>query len=108
MITVNRHSQQHLRVFWLLLSLAGVAVGQLSPADIFRRVRPSTVLLYAENENGKDAAQGSGFIVAPDRICTNYHVVAGTSKAYAIFSDGSSSPISGVVAESSVKDLIVL
>ena len=95
-------------VFFLGLISTEVCSGQLSPTEIYRKVRPSAVLIYAENEGGKDAVQGSGFIVGPGRIVTNYHVLAGTSKGYVIFSDGTSALISGVIAESQSKDLLVL
>jgi serine protease Do len=106
---VNQPSRRRTSVlFCAVLCLVQVSVGQLPPSEIFRRVRPSTVLIYAENEAGKDAVQGSGFIVANNRVVTNYHVVAGTSKAYVIFSDGALAQISGVIAESPSKDLIAL
>lgn len=78
------------------------------PSTIFRNARPSIVIIVGGDSNGKPTVQGSGFIVAQDKIVTNHHVVAGTATAGAIFSDGSTSPVTGVVADSDKTDLIVL
>jgi len=79
-----------------------------SPATIFRNAKPSIIFIIAGDNSGNPTVQGSGFIVGKDRIVTNHHVVAGTSIAVAVFSDGASSPITSVVADSAAKDLIVL
>lgn len=79
-----------------------------SPSEIFKASRPSVVVIVGGNGNGEPTVQGSGFIEAQDRIVTNHHVVAGTSTALIIFSDGSTAPVTGVVADNSSKDLIVL
>jgi tetratricopeptide (TPR) repeat protein len=79
-----------------------------SPSTIFRNAKPSIVFIVAGDEKGNPTVQGSGFVIARDRIVTNHHVVAGTSTAVAVFSDGGSSPITSVVADSAAKDLIIL
>jgi len=80
----------------------------LSASAIFKNARASIVLIVAGDNSGKPTVQGSGFIEASDRIVTNHHVVVGTSTAIAIFSDGATAPITGVVADSDTNDLIVL
>lgn len=79
-----------------------------SPSTIFRNAKPSIVFIIAGDATGNPTVQGSGFIIGKDRIVTNHHVVVGTSTALAVFSDGASSPITGVIADSATKDLIVL
>ena len=78
------------------------------PSTIFRNAKPSIVFIIAGDEKGNPTVQGSGFVIARDRIVTNHHVVAGTSTAIAIFSDGTSSPVTTVIADSAAKDLIIL
>jgi Trypsin-like peptidase domain len=84
------------------------AQGDLSPSVIFRGARPSIVLIIGGDSKGQPTVQGSGFIIAPDRIVTNHHVVAGTSTAIAVFSDGVTADITDVIADSATSDLIVL
>jgi tetratricopeptide (TPR) repeat protein len=100
---------QVLRVcaFALLTASCAQAVPQqgTSPAEIFRRVRSSVVVLVAVDAKGEQIVQGSGFIVGPNLIATNHHVLSDTSGAYAVFADGQSEEVTGVVADSEAKDL---
>lgn len=93
-----------------LTSVSSVARSQgvESPSTIFRNAKPSVVYIIAGDSSGNPTVQGSGFIIAKDRIVTNHHVLAGTSLALAVFSDGKSSPITTVIADSSTKDLTVV
>lgn len=95
-------------IFGLISSGSTLAQTTQSPAVIFRKARPSIVLIVGSDQGGKSQTQGSGFIIGPDRIATNHHVVVGTSTALVIFSDGGTSPITSVVADSAAKDLIIL
>lgn len=79
-----------------------------SPSSIFRNAKQSVVYILGGDANGKPTVQGSGFIVARDKIVTNHHVVAGTAIAIAVFSDGTSSTIKSVIADSAARDLIIL
>jgi S1-C subfamily serine protease len=79
-----------------------------SPSTIFRNAKPSVVYIIAGDSDGNPTVQGSGFIIGKNRIVTNHHVLVGTSTALAVFSDGKSSPITTVIADSSAKDLIVV
>jgi len=56
--------------FTTLISAPGWA---LQPDQIFDRVAPSVVLVLATNQ--KSLNQGSGVVVAPQRVVTNCHVV---------------------------------
>jgi tetratricopeptide (TPR) repeat protein len=79
-----------------------------APSAIFRNSRPSVVFIIGGDTTGKPTVQGSGFIVGRDKIVTNHHVVAGTSSAIVVFSDGTSAPVTSVIADSATRDLIIL
>lgn len=51
---------------------------ELPPAAVFGRVAPSTLVVLADGREG--LSQGSGVVVAPGVVVTNYHVVQGRSK----------------------------
>ena len=84
------------------------AQNDLSPSVIFKNARPSIVLIICTDSSGQPTVQGSGFVIAQDRIVTNHHVLVGSSGAAAIFSDGGTSDITAVVADSPANDLTVL
>src|SRR5690242_17933446 len=72
---------------------AAVANGQprnaLEPAQMYKRVQPSVVIIEAYGEDGKVAKTGSGFIVSSDgRILTNYHVVQHCKQASVRLANG--------------------
>jgi S1-C subfamily serine protease/Tfp pilus assembly protein PilF len=92
----------------LLGSSSARAQGGEPPSTIFRNAKPSVVYIIAGDSNGNPTVQGSGFIIGKNRIVTNHHVLVGTSTALAVFSDGQSSPITTVIADSSTKDLIIV
>lgn len=58
-------------------------VGRPNPAlqrsAVVRKVRPSVVKVRGRAPSCSRALEGSGFVVAPHRVMTNAHVVAGTS-----------------------------
>ncbi|MGH9740586.1 MAG: trypsin-like peptidase domain-containing protein [Candidatus Acidiferrales bacterium] len=98
------------RTVLLLLFCASAVKAQrdLSASAIFKAAKPSIVLIIGGDSKGQPTVQGSGFIIAPNRIVTNHHVVAGTSAAMVVFSDGATAAVTDVVADSPAKDLIVL
>jgi len=53
-------------------------------------------------------AQGSGFIIARDRIVTNYHVIKGSSSVSIVFDDGVVLSTDTITAGSEPKDLAIL
>ncbi|HEX3649622.1 MAG TPA: MarP family serine protease [Pseudonocardiaceae bacterium] len=52
----------------------------LLSAPVVADVRPSVVKIHAEAPSCSRALEGSGFVIAPQRVLTNAHVVAGTDK----------------------------
>ena len=94
----------------LLGALPAVAQtkGPLSPEAIYARSKGSVVTVLTFDANSAPLGQGSGFIVAKNRIVTNYHVLAGSTSASLIFGDGTISVVTAVVAGSAPKDLVIV
>jgi S1-C subfamily serine protease len=49
----------------------------VSSADVVAKARPSVVKVHGEAESCLKITAGSGFVVAPNKVMTNAHVVAG-------------------------------
>ncbi|RPA57495.1 serine protease [Gordonia oryzae] len=88
--------------------------GQVAPPDaallrlpVVAQTKPSVVKIEGEAPNCQQALEGSGFVVGPDLIMTNAHVVAGTSTLQAQQSDGTSYD-ADVVLFDSVNDVAIL
>lgn len=50
----------------------------LSSAAVIQRVRPSVLKITGVAHDCGQALEGSGFVISPERVMTNAHVVAGT------------------------------
>lgn len=59
----------------------------LQAADTVRQVRPSVLKVRGDAPSCSRALEGSGFVIAPQRVMTNAHVVAGTERV-AVESNG--------------------
>jgi S1-C subfamily serine protease len=84
------------------------AAPQITPADIYAHAHSSVVVVIVADSNEKPIGQGSGFIVAKNRIVTNHHVVEGASAALIVFADGTNERVEGVAADSPARDLAIL
>lgn len=81
----------------------------LTPAEIFRRVRPSVVLLTMQDGRGQPISLGTGFFVDRDVVATNFHVIDGAAGGYAkIIGDGVKLTVKGTVAVDAMHDLALL
>jgi S1-C subfamily serine protease len=49
----------------------------VSPDAVIAKARPSVVKVHGESESCMKVTEGSGFVVAPSKVMTNAHVVAG-------------------------------
>jgi tetratricopeptide (TPR) repeat protein len=100
------------RTFFVLLLATLPAVGQsrgpLSAEAIFAKCEGSVVTIFTFDANRAPLGQGSGFVIAKNRIITNYHVLAGSASASVVFSDGSTVVVKGVVAASAPNDLAIV
>lgn len=96
----------------LLLSLAVMTPaqikGDLSPDQIYSRNKGSVVTILTFDTQNAPLSQGSGFVIAHNRIITNYHVVAGSSSATIIFDDGTKVSTDSLTAGSQPKDIVIL
>jgi hypothetical protein len=95
-------------ILMLLHSAACLAEASLSPAQIFQNSKSSVVMIVGSDREAKETIQGSGFVVAQNRIVTNHHVAADMAAAVAVFSDGTTSAILSVALDNPAADLVVL
>jgi len=83
--------------------------GELSPASIAQRATPATVTIVTFGALGDTLGQGSGFIVrATGEILTNYHVMAGASRAVVQLSTGERFERVEAVDSDSLADLAII
>jgi len=52
----------------------------LQKSEVVREVRPSVLKIRGEAPSCSRRLEGSGFVIAPQRVITNAHVVAGTNR----------------------------
>jgi len=79
-----------------------------SPASIYERTHLSIVVLATVDKDNKPIGQGSGFVVAKDRIITNHRVLTGATNVIVFFADGESVVVDGIVSDSPKRDLAVI
>lgn len=60
----------------------------LAVSPVVARVRPSVLEIRGVAPSCQKALEGSGFVIAPGRVMTNAHVVAGTAKVAVETADG--------------------
>lgn len=53
--------------------------------DVVNKVFPATVLITAEDKNGQPQSLGSGFLITPNIIATNYHVIENSHSGFVKF-----------------------
>jgi len=92
-------------VLLLLFPAHGIA----TPQDVARRLFPNTVLLVMNDSGGRPLSLGSGFILKPGIVVTNFHVIDGAASGIAKrVGDTMSYKIAGVVAKDQFKDIAIL
>jgi S1-C subfamily serine protease/uncharacterized membrane protein required for colicin V production len=60
----------------------------LQRSAVVQRVRPSVLKIHAKAPSCSRALEGTGFVISPERMMTNAHVVAGTSEVSVETDDG--------------------
>jgi S1-C subfamily serine protease len=60
----------------------------LQNSAVVQNVRQSVLKIHARAPSCSRALEGSAFVVAPERVMTNAHVVAGTTEAVVLTDDG--------------------
>lgn len=77
--------------------------------SLIKRIKPSTVIVFAYDDKGEFLKLGSGFFISQNGdIITNYHVLQGASSAEVKTSDGKTYPIIYIVADDEQSDIIRL
>lgn len=79
-----------------------------TPSAIYERTHVSVVVIVTADKDANPTGQGSGFIVAKNKIVTNHHVIEGASSALVIFADGATAEVNGIIADSAPRDLAIL
>ena len=81
----------------------------LASTKVVNKVFPSTVLIAAEDINGQVQSLGSGFLVSPNVIATNYHVIENSYSGYVkLVNQDNLYEIEGVVGYDVQKDLALI
>ena len=65
----------------LPILLVATAVGLGAPQDIAKTMFHSTVMITTQDQKGRPQAIGSGFVLKPGFIVSNFHVVEGAGSA---------------------------
>lgn len=80
---------------------------KLELVDLVASVEPSVVRLNVVTKDG--AGHGSGFVAdTSGNVITNYHVVAGATKMYAVFADGKQVDVKGYRFTDPDRDMAVV
>jgi TonB family protein len=90
------------------ICVAQSRTSQVSPAAIYEHAHSSVVVVIVGDKNSNPIGQGSGFIVATNRVATNHHVIKDVASALVVFADGSSELVEGIAADSVARDLVIL
>ena len=88
-----------------IVSISNVMASTL----VVNKVFPATVLITAEDKNGQPQSLGSGFLVTPNIIATNFHVIENSYSGYVKFVNKKEIyEIEGVVGYSNEYDLALI
>ena len=77
-------------------------VEPLSLPDVLQQIFPSVVVVKAGN------GHGSGFVIGPDLICTNHHVIDGAGSVKVVFKGGATRKAQGTRFKSESMDIAIL
>lgn len=106
------HWQLSLLVLALFFAFAPLVPAQsrITEASAEKRIalKRAVVIVTTLDREGKPLLQGSGFFVAADRIVTNMHVIRDAGVISIETFDGTTSPVSNVVAVDEPNDLALL
>ena len=94
-------------VAWVLtLHLVTQCSAQTNLADIIERCEKSVVRIAVKQKDGSKS-EGSGFVVAPNTIATNVHVLMGAKEAEATFPNNKKFRIVGTYRIDSSRDIAI-
>ena len=81
---------------------------QSSARLIYERCHSSVVVVVPLDKNNKPLGQGSGFIIATNKVVTNHHVLADARSAAVIFADGGTEVVEGFLADNPTRDITIV
>lgn len=64
------------------ITLASLPAAAITPQELFSKLAPSIYFVYGVDTEEKRRSQGSGVVVAPQRVVTNCHVIQGANFVY--------------------------
>ena len=103
------HYQIRLVVLLLVLLPLLTHASSRSVPQLAEEALAATVSLDVQDENGVTLGQGSGFLLRPNLIATNFHVIDGAAKAVArLVNKETAYPIEGLTAADEINDLALL
>jgi len=77
--------------------------------SLIKRIKPSTVIIFAYDDKGEFLKLGSGFFISQNGdVITNYHVIQEASSAEIKTADEKTYPITYIVAGDEQSDIIRL
>lgn len=79
---------------------------QVDLSDVIERCEKSVVRIAVKEKDGSKS-EGSGFVIAPNTIATNVHVLMGAKEAEATFPDGKRFTIVGTYRIDSARDVAI-
>jgi len=101
------HSKLPLFISLLLFSLVGNSQNIQNLSDLSKKCDPAVVRIYTLGPEGLIDGQASGCIISSTGIgITNFHVLAGSKKAIAIFPSGEKQEITKILDYNETADLI--
>lgn len=66
----------------MMMALASLPAAAMPPQELFSKLAPSIYFVYGVDTDEKRRSQGSGVVVAPQRVVTNCHVIQGANFVY--------------------------
>jgi hypothetical protein len=100
----------------LLAALLTLVVGssnaqtksQNTASLVYERCHSSVVVVVPLDKDNKPLGQGSGFIIATNRVVTNHHVLADATSAAVSFADGGTEVVKGFIADNPARDITIV
>ena len=88
--------------------LAPLPVGAMTLSELAAQATPSVVHLTVLGPSGSTLGNGTGFVIAPDLVATNNHVVDEASGMLATLGDGTEREVLGLLARDEKRDIAIV
>jgi len=95
-------------IFLFAVCLNGQTKTQSVASSIYERCHSGVVVVVPLDKDDKPLGQGSGFILAANRVVTNHHVLADSSNAVVLFADGDTVRVEGFLADNPTRDITII